>query len=91
MTNKRWSELSSGQRRGIVFFSVVQVALLVAALVDIWRRPGEEIRGTKRMWALAAFVNFVGPISYCVFGRRRVTTSFDKPHDLWEFSPCTCS
>ncbi|HEY6581352.1 MAG TPA: hypothetical protein VIZ60_09510 [Rubrobacter sp.] len=35
VTNKRWSELSSGQRRGIVFSSVLQVALLVAALVDI--------------------------------------------------------
>ena len=91
VTNKRWSELSSGQRRGIVFSSVVQVALLVAALVDIWRRPGEEIMGTKRMGALAAFVNFVGPISYFAFGWRRVTTSFDKLHDLCEFSPCTCS
>ena len=71
VANKRWSELSTGQRRGIVLSGVVQVALLGAALLDIWRRPEEEIRGNKRMWTLAAFVNFVGPIAYFAFGRRR--------------------
>lgn len=71
MANKRWSELSAGQRRGIVLSGVVQVALLGAALLDIWRRPEEEIRGSKRLWVLVAFVNFVGPIAYFTFGRRR--------------------
>ncbi len=71
MANKRWQDLSTGQRRGIVLSSVVQFALLSAALVDIWRRPEEKIRGSKRLWALAAFVNFVGPIAYFAFGRKR--------------------
>jgi Phospholipase_D-nuclease N-terminal len=71
MANKRWSELSSGQRRGIMLSGTVQVALLIAALADIWRRPEEEIRGDKRLWAALSFVNFIGPISYFLFGRRR--------------------
>ena len=71
MANKQWSELSSGQRRSIVLSGVVQVTLLIAALVDIRRRPQEEIRGDKRLWTAAAFVNFVGPLSYFLFGRRR--------------------
>jgi len=71
MANKRWSELSSGQRRGIMFSGTVQVALLIAALADIWRRPKEEIRGDKRLWAAVSFVNFIGPISYFLFGRSR--------------------
>jgi hypothetical protein len=71
VANKRWQDLSTGQRRGIVFSSVVQFALLSAALVDIWRRPEEKIRGSKRLWALAAFVNFVGPIAYFSFSRKR--------------------
>jgi Phospholipase_D-nuclease N-terminal len=50
---------------------VVQVTLLIAALVDIWRRPEEEIRGSKRLWTAAAFVNFIGPLSYFILGRRR--------------------
>ena len=71
MARKRWSELSSGQRRGVVLSGVVQVTLLIAALLDIWRRPEEEIRGSKRLWTAAAFVNFIGPLSYFIFGRRR--------------------
>ena len=71
VANKRWSELSSGKRTGIVLSGAVQVALWIAALVDIRRRPQEEIRGDKRLWTVAAFVNFVGPVSYFLFGRRR--------------------
>jgi hypothetical protein len=71
VANRRWSELSTGQRRGIVLSGAVQVTLLIAALVDIRRRPEEEIRGSKRLWPAAAFVNFVGPVSYFLFGRRR--------------------
>ena len=71
MANRRWSELSTGQRRGIVLSGAVQVALLIAALVDIRRRPEDEIRGNKRLWMAVAFVNFVGPVSYFLFGRRR--------------------
>ena len=71
MAKKRWSELSAGQRRGVMLSGVVQVTLPIAALVDIWRRPEEEIRGSKRLWTAAAFVNFIGPLSYFSFGRRR--------------------
>ena len=71
MANKKWSELSTGQRRGILVSGIVQFALLIAALADIWRRPEEEIRGNKRLWAALSFVNFIGPISYFLFGRKR--------------------
>ena len=71
MANKRWSELSTGQRRSIVLSGVVQLTLLIAALVDIRRRPQEEIRGNKWLWTAATFVNFVGPVSYFLFGRKR--------------------
>ncbi len=71
MANKKWSELSTGQRRGIMVSGIVQFALLIAALADIWRRPEEEIRGNKRLWAALSFVNFIGPISYFLFGRKR--------------------
>ena len=68
---KRWGELSNLQKVAVVLMGVVQLGLLVAALGDIYRRPAEEIRGGKRLWAAAAFVNFVGPISYFLFGRGR--------------------
>ena len=72
MTNKKgWSELTTAQKRSIVLSGAAQIALLTVALVDIYRRPKEEIRGNKLLWTLVSFVNFVGPISYFLFGRRR--------------------
>lgn len=70
MPEKRWEDLSGAQKGAIVFLGVVQLGLLAAALVDIHRRPAGEIRGTKRLWTVAAFINCVGPISYFVFGRK---------------------
>ena len=71
MTTKKWSERSRLGRRLIVVTAVVEVALLVATLIDIRRRPAEEIKGSKRMWTALAFVNIVGPIAYFTCGRRR--------------------
>ncbi len=71
MRKRRWSELTAAQKSVIALASTVQIGLLVAALVDIYRRPDEKIRGDKRAWAVAAFINFVGPISYFIFGRKQ--------------------
>jgi hypothetical protein len=68
---QRWNELSGGQRRAIVGAGIVQVALMLAALVDIRRRPAQQIRGPKRAWVAASFVNTIGPLAYFVFGRKR--------------------
>jgi hypothetical protein len=67
---KRWSALSSGQRAAIAGAGLVQFGLMLAALIDIRRRPARRIRGGKGVWTAASFVNFVGPIAYFAFGRR---------------------
>lgn len=71
MAKKRWSDLSARQRASVVMTGAAQVGLLAAALTDIYRRPAEEVRGNKWLWVAASFVNFVGPISYFLLGRRR--------------------
>ena len=71
MAKKKWKDLSFRQKSGIVLGGTVQIGLLFAALIDIYRRPEEEIRGNKWLWTLAAFVNFIGPIAYFLLGRRR--------------------
>ncbi len=71
MKAKRWEKLSPRQRGGIVVAGAVQLALLSAALVDLWRRPRAQVRGSKRCWAAASFINFVGPLAYFAFGRKR--------------------
>jgi hypothetical protein len=50
---------------------VVQLALLISALASLWRRPAAQINGSKAMWVGVSFVNFLGPLAYFAFGRRR--------------------
>jgi Phospholipase_D-nuclease N-terminal len=71
MAQKTWSDLSEGQRNAIKVMAVAELALKVAMLVDIRRRPASQIRGPKAAWRLAAAVNLIGPLSYFAFGRRR--------------------
>jgi len=68
---KKWSELTTGQQTAIEIGAAVQMVLLVAALADMWHRPVEEINGDRRLWTLASFINFVGPLAYFAFGRKR--------------------
>jgi hypothetical protein len=70
-SKKRWRDLSQRQRAVTVAAGAVQVALLVAALADLRRRPADQLRGRKPMWTAVSFVNFVGPLAYFGFGRRR--------------------
>ena len=70
---KRWSDLSTRQRRLIIVAGVVETALKVAMLLDLRGRDAAEVRGSKRLWAATALINSAGiaPLSYFAFGRRR--------------------
>jgi hypothetical protein len=70
-SRKSWNDLSPSQQRAIVAAGVVQLLLATAALLDLRRRPSEQVRGPKGLWVAAAFVNTVGPLAYLAFGRRR--------------------
>jgi hypothetical protein len=73
----RWSQLSERTRRRIVLSWVFDVTLKIIALVDLKRRPGSEVRGSKPGWAAAVvLINAMGaaPIAYFVFGRRKRQT-----------------
>lgn len=70
---RRWSDLSEGTRRLIIAAAVADSILKGAALVDIKRRPANQIRGPKWLWVpVIVVVNSAGvvPISYFVLGRR---------------------
>jgi hypothetical protein len=70
MPQQSWSELSPSRRRVIIAAAVVEVALTSIAAVDLWRRPAEQVRGPKLLWAPALLVQPVGPIAYLALGRR---------------------
>ena len=51
--------------------AAVEIVLTTTALVDLARRPADQVRGSKALWALGCFVQPVGPVAYLALGRRR--------------------
>lgn len=70
MQRRRWSELSSRQRAAIVTGAAVELISTTVALADLVRRPDDEVRGPKALWALGCFVQPVEPVAYLALGRR---------------------
>jgi hypothetical protein len=63
----------------LVLVGSIQLVLLVAALIDIRRRPATEIKGGKRLWTALAFLNTIGPIAYFAFGRKPPSADYVAP------------
>lgn len=74
VASMKWEDLSPRQRRVIAVAAAVDGGLKIAALVDLARRPGTQVRGRKSLWAIAiTTINSLGvvPIVYFASGRRR--------------------
>jgi hypothetical protein len=69
-TRRTWKDLSQSQRTAIAVVAVVTGVLQLIMLLDLWRRPADQIRGSKRAWVLASFVRPIGQIAYVGWGRR---------------------
>ena len=69
-SKKRWSDLTSTQQRLIIASAAVELALTATALVDLARRPADQVRGPKALWVLGCLVQPVGPLAYLALGRR---------------------
>lgn len=70
----KWSDLSSRQRQLILAGAAVEGTLKVLALIDLKRRPAEQIHGPKWAWVpFLTVVNSAGaaPLAYLCWGRRR--------------------
>ena len=67
-----WRERTTKQRLRIILQAGIQLGLLVVALYDLRKRPADQVRGPKRIWALVCGVNYLGlgPIAYFLIGRR---------------------
>lgn len=70
MASTKWSDMSAIQKRAVVALGVVEVVVTLAAVRDLARRPGAEVRGPKAAWGLALSIQPVGPIAYFALGRR---------------------
>ncbi len=71
MAKQKFADLPPAQQRAIVIAGAVQLTLLAAALLDISRRPQDQIKGPKPLWVGISFINTIGPLAYFFFGRKR--------------------
>ena len=72
--SQRWNDLSDRSRKLILTAAAIESAFKVAALVDLWRRPSDQVRGSKAAWATTiVVVNSAGivPLVYFRRGRRK--------------------
>jgi hypothetical protein len=68
---RKWRNLTPKQKRRAGIRGIIQFALMVWTLIDIRHRDESQIKGSKRLWTIAAFVQPIGPIAYLIFGRKR--------------------
>lgn len=74
MAKRRWRDLSEHTRRLILITGAFEGALKIAALLDLRRRPADQVRGSKKAWGAAiVLINSAGavPIAYFLRGRRK--------------------
>jgi hypothetical protein len=79
-TKKPWKDLAIWQKIAVLILGAVQFMLLGAALWDLRQRQPQEINGSKQIWTVISFINFIGPVSYFLFGIKR------QPGQAWLFS-----
>ena len=76
MTDKRslreqWDALPPWRKAGTFALGVVEIVATTAAVVDLVRRPREQVRGPKALWWPTLSVQPVGPLVYLLLGRKR--------------------
>jgi len=73
--SSRWRDLSPARRRAVMSVAAVDLGLRTWALVDLRRRPAQNVKGPKAAWAAGlVVVSSAGilPLAYFILGRRRV-------------------
>jgi hypothetical protein len=70
MAKKKWSELSSSQKRAITVVGTIEAIMTLAAWRDLARRPADDVRGPKWAWAGTVMVQPFGPPAYFTLGRK---------------------
>jgi hypothetical protein len=66
---RKWSDLTSRQRVGVLALIALQAILTAFAQRDLGMRSAEELRGPKVFWRVAT-LNTLGAVAYVVVGRR---------------------
>lgn len=73
MAGRKWSDLTTAQRAGVLVLGSIQISLAATAWADLATRPAGTVNGSKTRWALIIAINFFGPLAYFRWGRRRLS------------------
>jgi hypothetical protein len=73
-TRKKWSELTTQQRGGVLALVALQAALAAFAQRDLSSRSAAELRGPKILWRFAT-LNTIGALAYIFVGRQPASGS----------------
>lgn len=66
-----FSDLPAPTQAGVTLLGIAQLAFTGLAFYDLARRPKEAIRGPKQVWIPVILVNWIGPATYFLAGRKR--------------------
>ena len=72
---RRGLPTSPAARFAMGTFVVAELAAKTCMLIEVLRRPQEELKGPRWAWVLAAFVNTLGPLAWFGWGRRQKRVS----------------
>lgn len=71
MSALNWSDLDKSAQRWIIGVAAYEVLEKLVVWHFIYHTPKEQTRGPKWMWYALSLINFAGPMSYALFGRKR--------------------
>lgn len=71
MAKRKWSELSTPAKAGVVTLAAVEAVVTTIAARDLSGRTDDQVNGPRWLWKIAFFVQPFGPIGYLVLGRKR--------------------
>lgn len=70
MATRKWKDMSTGKRIGVVTGGIIQLVLAGLAWSDLAHRPAKKVNGPKGIWAAVISINYAGPIAYFIGGRK---------------------
>ena len=69
---RKWKDMSTLERTGVLTILAVALPLVAAAQHDLSSRSDDEVRGDKWVWRLLC-LNALGALAYYRWGRRTAT------------------
>ncbi|WP_158268623.1 PLDc N-terminal domain-containing protein [Corynebacterium yudongzhengii] len=67
---KEFADMSTAQRATVTIGGALELTAKIASWIDLSRRPSNQVRGPKWLWATAQLINGLGPVAYWTIGRK---------------------